>query len=202
MEGFVLSNNHSAANPAPAGLVALAMACFTFYALLSGKVEHSAIGILGCWLIGGFVVQVIVAIIELQHGNSTGGNVFLFFSAFFMLVSGIEMLVKFSAAAKGLQIDTHIDGWAWLPLAIALIAWTPAYLKSPLTMFVVVVLLDPAVLIISLMDMGAIAKTFAPIAAYLLLFAGCFGLYTATAIILNTAFGKQVLPMGGPLSKA
>ncbi len=112
------------------------------------------------------------------------------------------MLIKYYGATKGLQIDARIDGWAWLPLAIALTAWTPAYLKSPLTMFLAVVALDPALFMISFMDMGILAKTWSPIAANLLLIGGSLGLYTATAMILNTAFGKQILPTGGPLIKA
>ncbi|WP_066637083.1 acetate uptake transporter family protein [Desulfolucanica intricata] len=196
-----MSKGHDWANPAPAGLVALAMACFTFFALLTGRVDHSAIGLLGCWLIGGFVIQVIVGLIELKEGNSTGGNVFTYFSAFFMLVSGMEMLFKYFAGVYGWQIDARIDGWAWLPLAIALILWTPAYFKSPLSLLVAVLALDPAVLMISLMDMGVLAKTYSPIAGNLLFIAGIFGLYTASAIILNTAFGRTILPMGSPLVK-
>ncbi|MEI6856984.1 hypothetical protein [Psychrilyobacter sp.] len=34
-------------NPTPAGLVALAVACFCFFAILSGKVTHDAMPLLG-----------------------------------------------------------------------------------------------------------------------------------------------------------
>ena len=54
-----------------------------FYLLCNGKVEHTCIPLLGCWLLGGALVQYTVAIIELKEGATTGGNVFLFFSAFF-----------------------------------------------------------------------------------------------------------------------
>ena len=198
-----MSKGHDWANPGPAGLVALAMACFTFFAVFTGRVSHGAIGLLGCWLIGGFVVQVIVALIELKEGNTTGGNVFLYFSAFFMLASGLELIFKYLAMQFGWQMDAKIDGWAWLPLAIALIAWTPAYFKSPLSLLVVVLALDPAVLMVSLFDMGVINKAvYAPIAGKLLLTGGIFGLYTAAAIVLNTAYGKTILPMGKPLVKS
>ena len=124
-----MSQNHGWASPAPAGLVALAVACFTFFGVLSGKVDHSCIPLLGCWLLGGFVIQIIVGIIELMEGNTTGGNVFTFFAAFFMLVGGLEFFVKFAAHIQAWQIDTRIDGWAWSALAIALLLWTPAYFK-------------------------------------------------------------------------
>ena len=90
-------SNHQASwtSAGPAGLVALAVACFVFFALLTGRVEHSAIPIMGLWLIGGFVIQLVTALLELREGNMLGGNVFTFFSAFFMLVTGVEMLFRF-----------------------------------------------------------------------------------------------------------
>ncbi len=197
-----MSEHGGWANPAPAGLVALAIACFTFYAILSGTVDHSCIPLLGIWLIGGFFVQVIVAIIELNHGNLTGGNVFLFFSAFFMLVGGLEFILKYFASLNGWVIDAHIDGWAWLVLWITLILWTPAYLKqSPAIMSLVVLSLDIAVFFVAFMDIGWLGHQYSPIAAYFLLIGGILGIWVASAIILNTAFGKTVLPMPGPFLK-
>ena len=182
-----MSGNKGWANPAPAGLVALAMACFTFYAVLTGKVDHSCIPLLGCWLIGGFVIQLVVGIMELLEGNSTGGNVFLFFSAFFMLVGGMEFFVKFLAHSNSWTMDARIDGWAWLSLAIALLLWTPAYFKAPLVLTLIVLALDVAVPLIAFMDMGVIAKaTWAPIAGYFLMISGLLALYLSGAIIVNT----------------
>jgi len=108
-------------NPTPAGLVALAVACFGFFALLTGKITAGALPLLGCWLLGGFIVQLVVALIDLKGGNTTGGNTFLFFSAFFMLVGGLEMMVKSFLSKTGLTLDARVDGWAWLVLAITLI---------------------------------------------------------------------------------
>lgn len=196
-----MSDNHGWANPSPAGLVALAMACFTFFALLTGKVEHTCIPLLGCWLLGGFVVQLIVGLIELREGNSTGGNVFVFFAAFFMLVGGLEFMVKYIAAIHSLPIDPRIDGWAWLTLALALITWTPAYFKAPLALCSAVICLDVAVAIICLMDLQLIAPTAAPIAGGFLFVTGLLGLYMAAAIITNTAYNRQVFPMPGPIVK-
>ncbi len=186
----------------PAGLVALAMACFTFFALLSGKVEHSAIPILGLWLLGGFVVQLITAITELMEGNLLGGNVFTYFAAFFMFTSGFEMLFKFWAAHNGVEIDARISGWAWLALSIATTMWAPAYLTGARSLSLVVISLVPALWIIALRDIGVLTAAWAPsLAAYLLLIGGIFGLYTSSAIILNNKFGKTILPLGSPFIK-
>ncbi|MTI85948.1 MAG: hypothetical protein FH756_19145 [Firmicutes bacterium] len=195
-----MSSGH-AANPGPAGLVALAMACFTFFAVHTGQVEGSAIPLLGIWLIGGFVVQVITGVMELQHGNVLGGNIFTFFSAFFMLVTGLELIFKYFAGINGWAIDARIDGWAWLALAIALLTWTPGYFKAPLSLLGVVLALDVAVPVIALMDLTWLPRSLHMVSGPFLLIAGLFGLYTAAAVVLNTVFERTVIPTGGPLIK-
>lgn len=192
---------HDFANPGPAGLVALAMACFTFGAVHTGQVDGSCIPLLGIWLIGGFIVQVIVGVIELKEGNILGGNIFTFFSAFFMFVTGLELIFKFFAGINGWKIDARIDGWAWLALSIALLAWTPGYFKSPLSLFAVVIALDVAVPLVALMDLKWIPPV-TMISGTFLYIAGIFGLYTGTAVVLNTVYGRTILPTGGPLIKS
>ncbi|MFH0997639.1 MAG: GPR1/FUN34/YaaH family transporter [Pseudomonadota bacterium] len=197
-----MSTEHSGiASPAPAGLVALAVACFTFFAILSGNVGHTAIPLLACWLIGGFVIQIVVAVIELKEGNLLGGNVFLFFSAFFMLVGGLEFIVKaYFGTVHGNPIDARIDGWAWLPLLITLIMWTFAYLKkAPMVMGLLVLLLDVGVFFITFIDLGLLPKSLSPVCAYFILGGGFCALYVSSAIILNTTFGRTILPMPGPI---
>lgn len=185
----------------PAGLVALAMACFIFFALLTGKVEHSAIPLMGIWLVAGFVVQLVTALLELKEGNLLGGNVFTFFSAFFMLASGLELLFKFFAAHNGVEFDGRISGYAWVAICIAITMWTPAYLAGARSLSLVVVSLVPALWIIGLRDIGILGASWAPAAGYLALIGGIFGLYTSSAIILNEKFGRTVLPLGSPFIK-
>lgn len=191
------------ASPAPAGLTALAVACFTFFAVLTGKVPGSVAPLLGCWLIGGFLVQVIVAIIELKDGHLLGGNVFLFFSAFFMLTGGLEFLVRTNAGFAAAKPNVLIDGWAWLVLTITLILWTPAYLKTSNTvMGILVLVLDVAIVFVTLRDLGFIdAAMGSKYAGWFLLVSGILGMYMAAAIELNAAFGRAVLPVGSSLIK-
>lgn len=195
-----MSNEHKAAwaNPGSAGLTALAIACFTFFAVLTGRVPHTSTPLLGCWLIGGFVVQIIVAVIELREGSILGGNVFLFFSAFFMLTGGLEFILQASSAFSDFGVTSEIDGWAWLVLLITLILWTPAYLKtSPRVMGILVLILDVGVLFVVLKDLGIMPTPIsAPIAGYALGLGGIFAIYLAAAIQLNAAFGKVIFPVG------
>lgn len=189
------------ANPGPAGLVALAVACFTFFALYTGRVTGASLPLLGIWLLGGFIIQITVAIIELREGVLLGGNVFLFFSAFFMFVTGTECLFKFWMSTKGIAIDPRIDGWAWIVLAVSLLLWTPGYFKAPLVMGLLVISLDVAVPIIALKDLGILGHTGGFIAGIFLLISGILAIYMAAGTILNSVFGKQVLPVGPPIIK-
>jgi len=194
------------ANPTPAGLVALAVACFCFFALLSGSInrtpgQSNAMPLMACWLLGGFVIQLIVALLDLKSGNATGGNTFLYFSAFFMLVGGLEFLLK--SFAPGL--DTRVDGWAWMVLTLVVWLWTPAFFRSPLLLTLIVLFLDLALPFIALMDLKifseGFAKVGAPIAAWSLLAAGCTAIYLSSATIVNGAFEKKLLPNPGPICK-
>lgn len=90
-----MSQEHTFATPGPAGLAALAVACFGFAAVFLGLVKPGGLPLLGAWLIGGFVVQYTTAVMELKDHNILGGNVFMFFSAFFMLGAAISVFSKF-----------------------------------------------------------------------------------------------------------
>lgn len=183
------------ANPTPAGLVALSVACFCFFAVLTGQVTAHAMPLLGCWLLGGFVVQLVVGLIDLRSNNSTGGNTFAFFSAFFMLVGGLEMIMKYNMGLQNITLDARIDGWAWSALALVLIMWTPAFFKTPLPLLAIVLLLDVALPFIAIIDLGLISKSWAVIPAWTLLFAGFIAIYLSAAIIVNTAYGRSVFPI-------
>jgi succinate-acetate transporter protein len=90
-----MAHEHSFASPGPAGLGALAVACFGFGAVFLGLVKPGGLPLLAAWLIGGCLVQYTTAVMELKDHNITGGNVFLFFSAFFMLGAALSTLSKF-----------------------------------------------------------------------------------------------------------
>ena len=204
------------ANPTPAGLVALAVACFCFFGQLTGLVNTpECMPLLGCWLIGGFVVQLLVGLIDLKGGNGTGGNTFMFFSAFFMLVGGLEMFFKYNSTMAqkllepgvevNLLLDSRIDGYAWIALTIALILWTPAFLKTFSLLSLVVLAIDVALPFKTMLNLKLLTGDFKVIAeniaGYALLAAGLFGLYLGAAIIVNTAFGKEIYPIIKPKKK-
>jgi len=194
-------------NPTPAGLVALAVACFVFFAQLTGLVKTpECMPLLGCWLMGGFIVQIIVGLLDLKGGNYTGGNTFMFFSAFFMLAGGLEMFFKYKGIMAGTPLDSRIDGWAWIALTLVLILWTPAFLKTFNMLSVIILALDIALPFKTIYNLGLLKDTslepvFKNIAAYMLLFAALVAIYFCSALIVNTAYGKEIYPVIKPKKK-
>ena len=180
------------ANPTPAGLVALAVACFGFFGFLNGHVDPAtAMPLLGCWLIGGFVIQVIVGILDLKEGNRTGGNTFLFFSAFFMLSAGLLMFVKYSTGIA----DPKLDGFAWSALTLVMFLWLPAFFRPFGILSLVVVAVTAALPFLALVDLGILSSGWAHISGYSLLIAAVLAIYLSAAIVVNNAYGREVYPL-------
>ncbi|MDR1117647.1 MAG: hypothetical protein LBL09_05310 [Oscillospiraceae bacterium] len=182
-------------NPTAAGLVALAVACVCFFAMLTGKVGTASLPLIACWLLGGFVIQLVVALLDLKGGNHAGGNTFLFFSAFFMLVGAVEMLLKYNGIMADAPLDARIDGYAWCVLTVVIWLWTPAFFTKFGLLSIVVILLDIALPFIALTDLGAIPKSFGQISAWALLGAGVVAVYLSAATVVNNAFKKKIYPL-------
>ena len=198
-----MTEHKGPASPAPAGLVAFAVACWTFVGVFTGFVTYDGLPSLAAWLLGGFVVQIIVAKGELEEGNLLGGNVFCFFHGFFMLTGAISSLFKWLAPILGLAIDSRVEGLGWGACTVALILWSPAYFKTANGTFsLAIIFTDLALILITLKDLTVISgMTVNYIIAVCLFLAGAIGIYVTAATQLNTAFGKTVLPLAKPLIK-
>lgn len=191
---------HSFANPGPAGLAALGVACFAFFALLTGRVSHGVAPILATWLWGAAICQIAAGLIELKDHNLAGGNLMLFFGAFFCVTGALGMSTKTQLAAQGVAFDASIEGWTWLAATIVLILFTPCYLKSNKVFFWTVVLADIGVGMLALVDLK-IAPFLAPYAGWVLLGVGIGAFYLVGAVLINGTFGKTIIPLPAPYIK-
>lgn len=198
------NTDHTFISPGPAGLGALAVACFGFAAVFMGKVELGGLPLLFAWLIGGGIVQYTVAVMELKDQNMTGGNVFLFFSAFFMFGAGLSTLMKFlmlSGMFGEITPHAYVEGYCWMAGAIFLTTLTPAYLKGGKLLFFIVLIIDLVLWLIVGLDLELLATSFRPIVGYLLMLAGFIALYLVGAIVNNHVYGKVVFPTFGSFIK-
>jgi succinate-acetate transporter protein len=199
-----MSQEHSFVSPGPAGLGALAVACFGFGAVFTGNVGLGGLPLLAAWLVGGGIVQYTVAVMELKDHNMTGGNVFLFFSAFFMFGAALSVMFKYLMLAGilgDIKPEPMVEGFCWMAGAAFLTAVTPSYLKSPTPLFLIVLLLDIALWIIVGLDMGLIGAALKPVVGYLLFASGWVAIYLVAAIVNNHVFNRVVLPTFGTLKK-
>lgn len=191
------------ASPGPAGTTALAIAVAIFYGMFTGKVGHEAQIVGGIWLICGFFVQVIVGIIELREGGIVGGNTFTWFSAYFMLATGLVWVFEYFAAIHGWKFDPRIAGYTWLAITIVLWLETPSFAKSmPAIMFLLILVLNLSLPVITGLNLGILdGAKWAPVAGNMAGIAALLGCYCAAANMNNVAFGKQILPFPGPIIK-
>jgi len=228
--GFIMSQEHSFATPGPAGLAALAVACFGFGAVFLGKVDISGFPLLAAWLIGGGIVQYTTAVMELKDHNILGGNVFLFFAAFFMFAAALSVFAKWYSVSfifmpkaldmvakdPTLQVGAlvggmmgkavYVEGWCWMAGAAFLTVVTPGYAKGNLFIFILVLCIDVVLWLIVGCDtgwfsIGGDVKFTKTIIGYLLIVAGAIGVYLAGATVCNTIYGKPVFFVPKPLVK-
>ena len=199
-----MSEKHTFVTPGPAGLGALAVACFGFGAVFTGQVGLGGLPLLSAWLVGGGIVQVIVAVMELKDHNITGGNVFLFFSAFFMFGAALSVFSKYlmlSGIMGSVEPQSIVEGYCWMAGAAFLTAVTPAYLKSPRPLCMIVILLDVALWLIVGLDLGLLGVSMKPVVGYLLFAAGWIAVYIVAATVNNHVYGRVVLPTFGSFVK-
>jgi len=199
-----MSKEHTFVSPGPAGLGALAVACFGFGAVFTGKIGLGGLPLLAAWLVGGGIVQFTVAVMELKDHNMTGGNVFLFFSAFFMFGAALSVFAKYlmlSGIMGSVQPEPMVEGYCWMAGAAFLTAVTPAYLKSPKPLCMIVILLDVALWLIVGLDLGLIGASMKPVVGYILFISGWIAVYIVAAVVNNHVYGRVVIPTFGTFVK-
>ena len=213
----MLKSQSSFANPIPAGLGSLSVACFAFGAVYLEKVTLAGYPLLAAWLIGGGIVQVITAIIELKNKNITAGNVFLFFSAFFMFSASLSVLAKFamillvkngmvSASLFDFTSYKIIEGYCWVGGASFITIIIPSYVKAaPRPLTIMIVLLTTCLWIIAGLDLQIIhdsEKFWHHCVGYLAIISGFLAIYIVGAVCNNTVFEKEVMPLFVPVVKS
>jgi hypothetical protein len=179
------------------------MGCFGFAAMLMGLVSHDAAPILAAWLIGGFFVQIVVAVIEFRDKNLPGANVFLIFSSIFMLTGALSVGSKYYLHRAGMPFDASIEAWLWLAVSLWIYIMLPCFLKGPKVLFLLGLLLCIALACIIALDFGIPAgrAQIAQVGGCCLFAAGFLGIYLSGAMSLNAHFGKSILPITSPFIK-
>lgn len=205
----------SFATPIPAGLGALAVACFAFGAVYLEKVTLAGYPLLAAWLIGGGIVQIVTGLIELKDKNVTAGNVFLFFSAFFMFSAALSVFAKFVMVflvkngmfSELLDLKTYkvVEGYCWIGGALFITVIIPSYIKAaPRPLTLMIILLTVCLWLIAGLDLQLIEdpnKFWHHCVGYLVITSGLIAIYIVGAVCNNSVFGKELIPLFVPSIK-
>ncbi|MDD2388548.1 MAG: hypothetical protein PHP23_02305 [Desulfobacterales bacterium] len=185
------------ANPGPAGLMVLAFYLGCLWPIATGIAPHSMATVLVPLGLAGGIVQLTAGIIALHKGEVLNGNILLAFSAFMFLGMGENLM-------KALELMPHdtmaVDGWIFLIMGILMCGFTIGHLVVPKIAFFFMIFTDlffiPAGLFFLTHN-----KIFWTIASWDLPLVVLSILWVVMGTVLNTHFGKKIIPMGAPLMK-
>ncbi|MCX6664851.1 MAG: acetate uptake transporter [Euryarchaeota archaeon] len=180
------------ADPAPLGLIGLAVAALVLASADLGLVSASTKSIMIPWvLFFGATAQLIAGSMEFKRNNIFGATVFTTYAMTMYSIALTLFIILFT----GVKIDAYYAYGLIGVLVFSLIA-TVATLMLNKTFFAILVVVDLAVA--SLIPHYLVG--FSPVfAGFFLLCTSAFSFYAAAAILLNTISGRVILPLGKAL---
>ena len=185
------------ADPGPAGLMVLAFYLGALWPVATHMASHEQGAVLIALGFGGGLVQLTAGILKLRNGDIMNGNILLAFSAF-MWLGFLEWLGKMTGF---IPHDTMaVDGWIFLIMGILMCGFTIGHLKAPKVFFWFMVFTD-----LFFVPGGLFFLTKNPvfwhIAGWDLPLVVISIIWGVLGEILNSVFGKTVIPLGTPYYK-
>ncbi len=179
------------ANPAPLGLAGFGLTTLVLNVVNAGIVPRESIGmVLPLGLFYGGLAQFIAGMWEFKKGNTFGATAFGSFGAFWMSFATMEILV-----AQGTLDPVPAGG-----IATFLIAWgiftgfmSIGTFKINRALQVIFITLT---LLFFLLAIGVYSATAHRIAGIEGIICALSALYTSAAIVINTTWEKEMLPLG------
>ena len=181
------------ADPAPLGLIGLAVAALVLASTDLGLVSSAAKSLMIPWvLFFGATAQLIAGNIEFKRNNIFGATVFTTYS---MIMYAIA-LTLFITIFTGVEFDIAHYGFGLIAILVFSLIATTASLMTNKMLFIVLIFVDLAV--IALIPHYLYGITAFPAGVFLLC-TSVSSFYTAMAILLNNMAGKTILPLGKPI---
>jgi succinate-acetate transporter protein len=180
------------ADAAPLGLAAFALTTFVLSFFNAGIVSSAGEPVvLGLALAYGGLSQLLAGMWELRNGNTFGGTAFTSFGAFWLSLAAFDQFFSGSvpASARGAALGVYLVAWAIFTTYM----WIASFRTSVATNVVFLLL----AITLALLGIGQWAGVHALVTA-----GGWAGIATAVAAwyasfagVLNSTFGRTVLPM-------
>ncbi|MBU0498350.1 MAG: acetate uptake transporter [Candidatus Thermoplasmatota archaeon] len=178
------------ADPAPLGLIGLAVAALVLASTDLGFVSSAAKSLMIPWILFfGATAQLIAGTIEFKRNNIFGATVFTTYSMTMYAIALTLCITIFTGVAFSIE---HY-GFGLIAILIFSLIATIASLMTNKMLFIILLCVDLAVIALIphyLYDMTAVP------AGIFLFLTSVTSFYTAMAILLNNIAGKTILPLG------
>lgn len=186
------------ADPSALGLFGLAMVTLVASSQKLGLTEGVSLVLPWAIFLGGFA-QLFACIHDAKHNNTFGTTAFGAFALFWFGV-GISWLINLGVFGEELAkaADVKQLGVAFIGYLIFSIYMTIGAMETHKVLFIIFVLIDFLFIGLSLSTLGVAPEFTHEIAAFAELFISLFSFYGSAAAVLNTHFGRVVLPVGKP----
>jgi|HubBroStandDraft_4_1064222.scaffolds.fasta_scaffold167945_1 succinate-acetate transporter protein len=184
------------ADPGPLGLAAFAMTTFVLSMFNSNLVNEKGLPVvLGLALVYGGIVQLLAGMWEFRTGNTFGAVAFCSFGAFWISFWALNVFyAKQIGGNAGHAVGLYL--WAW---AIFTTYMAVAALRTSGAVLLVFVLLAATFVLLAIGKVGA-HETVTHWGGYLGLATAAAAWYASFAAVVNSTFGRTVLPVM-PLSR-
>ena len=188
----------SVANPTGLGLFGLAMVTFVAASQKLGITTGLSFVIVYAIFLGA-TAQLIASIFDFLHENIWGATVFGAYAFFWYAVATCRMM-KMGVFGPVLAAAADINqlGFAFLGYFIFSVFMTIGAMEVNKMIFTIMVVIDILLAALSLNAFGVAAHTTHLIGACAEMTCAILSFYAASAVVLNTHFGKPFLPMGKP----
>ena len=188
----------SVANPTALGLFGLAMVTFVAASQKLGITTGLSFVIVYAIFLGA-TAQLIACILDFFHENIWGGTVFGAY-AFFWYAVATAWMMKMGVFGPELAAacDTKQLGFAFLGYLIFSVMMTLGAMEVSKLIFITMVVIDILLAALTLNAFDVAPHATHMIGAYAELATSLLSFYGASAVVLNTFFGRPFLPVGKP----
>ena len=162
------------------------------FAFATGQVPSGSAPFLGFWIFGCAIALILLAMVELRRGEVFTGTIGMVFGGLLGLGSALSFIR--SLWTPGIL---PIDGWWFLSAGIILFLLLPAAWRISRLLFSGLTEIGITLTILGLGMMGVFGPPETPlkIAGWGALIFAIFCWYNATAQMVNTIYGRKVLPL-------
>lgn len=183
------------ANPAPWAVTAFATTSFMLGMFQTGLLNDAGVLIVlpAAFFFGG-LVQIIVAIMEFSRGNLFAGAVFGTYGPFWVIFGAFETLYAASVPAAQLSSATSLF---LAVFAVVTFYLAIASLRTDLVLTVIIWLIFVGLVLLSI-GAGATSSGLTKAGGWVVLVFAVLAWYHAAGDIIESTFGRKILPFGPP----